>query len=61
MPIEQYNDRYKNKKYSSKILRFKNDNINKKCDLNKANNITKIHKQNNAKNKQVSIISNLNK
>ena len=27
--------------------------------LNKANNITKIHKQNNAKNKQVSMIVNL--
>ena len=41
MPIEQYNDRYINKKYSGKILQLKNDNINKKCDLNKANNITK--------------------
>ena len=50
MPIEQYNDRNKNKKYSRQILRLKNDNINKKCDLNKSINITKIHKQNNAKN-----------
>ena len=58
MPIEQYNDQYINKKYSSKIVRLKNDNINKKCDLNKAINITKMHKQNSAKNKQVSIISN---
>ena len=33
----------------------------KKCDLNKAINITKIHKQNNAKNKQVSIILNFDK
>ena len=61
MPIEQYNDRNKNKKYSRQILRLKNDNINKKCDLNKAINITKIHKQNNAKNKQVSIILNFDK
>ena len=61
MPIEQYNDRHKNKKYSSKILRLKNDNINKKCDLNKTINITKIHKQNNAKNKQVSMILNFDK
>ena len=61
MPIEQYNDRHKNKKYSSKILRLKNDNTDKKCDLNKSINITKIHKQNNAKNKQVSIILNFNK
>ena len=43
MPIEQYNDRHKNKKYSSKILRLKNDDINKKGDLNKSINITKIH------------------
>ena len=34
MPIEKY-DRNKNKKYSRQILRLKNDNINKKCDLNK--------------------------
>ena len=61
MPIEQHNDRNKNKKYSCQILRLKNDNINKKCDLNKAINITKIHKQNNAKNKQVSIILNFDK
>ena len=61
MPIEQYNDQNKNKKYSRQILRLKNDNINKKCDLNKAVNITKIHKQNNAKNKQVSIILNFDK
>ena len=33
----------------------------KQYDLNKANNITKKHKQNNAKNKQVSIILNFNK
>ena len=33
----------------------------KKYDLNKAINITKIHKQNIAKNKQVSIILNFNK
>ena len=58
MPIEQYNDRYIN---SSKIMRLKNDDINKKYDLNKAINITKKHKQNNAKNKQVSIILNFNK
>ena len=58
MPIEQYNDRYIN---SSKIKRLKNDDINKKYDLNKAINITKKHKQNNAKNKQVSIILNFNK
>ena len=61
MPIEQYSDRNKNKKYSRQILRLKNDNINKKCDLNKAINITKIHKQNNAKNKQVSITLNFDK
>ena len=60
MPIKQYNDRYINKKKSSKIMRSKNDNINKKYDLNKATNITKIHNQNNTKNKQVSIISNFN-
>ena len=60
MPIEQY-DRNKNKKHSRQILRLKKDNINKKCDLNKAINITKIHKQNNAKNKQVSIILNFDK
>ena len=58
MPIEQYNDRYIN---SSKIMRLKNDDINKKYDLNKSINITKKHKQNNAKNKQVSIILNFNK
>ena len=58
MPIKQYNDRYIN---SSKIMRLKNDDINKKYDLNKAINITKKHKQNNAKNKQVSIILNFNK
>ena len=61
MPIEQYNDRNKNKKYSRQILRLKNDNINKKCDLNKAINITKIHKPNHGKNKQVSIILNFDK
>ena len=61
MAIEQYNDQNKNKKYSRQILRLKNHNINKKCDLNKAINITKIHKQNNAKNKQVSIILNFDK
>ena len=60
MPIEQYNDRNKNKN-SRQILRLKKDNINKKCDLNKAINMTKIHKQNNAKNKQVSIILNFDK
>ena len=42
-------------------MRLKNDNINKKYDLNKAINITRIHKQNNAKNKQVSRILNFNK
>ena len=42
-------------------MRLKNDDINKKYDLNKAINITKKHKQNNAKNKQVSIILNFNK
>ena len=42
-------------------MRLKNDDINKKYHLNKAINITKIHKQNNAKNKQVSITLNLNK
>ena len=41
MPIEQYNDRYINKKNSCKIMRLKNDDINKKYDLNKAINITK--------------------
>ena len=61
MPIEQYNDLYINKNNSNKIMRLKNDNINKKYDLNKAINITKIHKQNNAKNKQVSIILNFDK
>ena len=61
MPIEQYNDRNKNKKYSRQILRLKNDNINKKCVLNQAINITKIHKPNHAKNKQVSIILNFDK
>ena len=42
-------------------MRLKNDDINKKSDLNKAINITKRHKKNNAKNKQVSIILNFNK
>ena len=42
-------------------MRLKNDDINKKSDLNKAINITKKHKKNNAKNKQVSIILNFNK
>ena len=42
-------------------MRLKNDDINKKYHLNKAINITKKHKKNNAKNKQVSIISNFNK
>ena len=41
MSIEQYIDRHKNKQHSSKILRLKNDSINKKCNLNKAINITK--------------------
>ena len=40
-------------------LKTKNHNINKKYDLNKAINITKVRKKNNAKNKQVSIILNL--
>ena len=40
---------------------LKNNDINKKHDLNKANNITKKHKQNNVKNKQVSIILNFDK
>ena len=61
MLIEQYNDRYINTKKSNKIMRSKNDNINRKYDLNKTINITKLHKQNNAKNKQVSIILNFNK
>ena len=51
MPIEQYNDRYMNKRSSSKIMRLKNDDINKKYDFNK---------QSNAKNKQVFIILNVN-
>ena len=41
MPIEQYNDGHINKKNSSKLFPFKNDDINKKYDLNKAINITK--------------------
>ena len=42
-------------------MRLKNDDINKKYDMNKAINITKNNKQNNAKNKQVSTILNFNK
>ena len=34
MPIEHYNDRYLNEKYSNKIMRLKtkSDNMNKKYD-----------------------------
>ena len=42
-------------------MRLKNDDNNKKYDLNKAINVTKKKRQNNAKNKQVSIILNFNK
>ena len=36
MPIEHYDDRYKNKKIFQQNFAVKNDNINKKYDLNKS-------------------------
>ena len=60
MTIEQYDDRYINKNiFHQNYAVKKKGNVDEKCNLNKVINITKIHKQNNAKNKHVFIIINL--